>query len=62
MPHFLIGWKKTARCAGGDAAAQTYAIAESCRSKAQIVARDERESGERALSIWAIHSDTHLRH
>ena len=33
----------------GDAAAQTYAIAESCRSKAQIVARDERESGERAL-------------
>ncbi len=33
----------------GDAAAQTYAIAESCRSKAGIVARDERESGERAL-------------
>lgn len=33
----------------GDTAAQTYAIAESCRSKAAIVARDERESGERAL-------------
>ena len=33
----------------GDAAAQTYAVAESCRSKAGIVARDERESGERAL-------------
>ena len=33
----------------GNAAAQTYAIAESCRSKAEIVARDERESGERAL-------------
>ena len=33
----------------GNGAAQTHAIAESCRSKAQIVARDERESGERAL-------------
>ena len=29
--------------------ALTYAIAESCRIKAQIVAADERESGERAL-------------
>ena len=33
----------------GNSAAQTHAIAESCRSKAQIVARDERESGDRAL-------------
>ncbi len=32
-----------------DAAAQTHAIAESCRIKAEIVAADERESGERAL-------------
>lgn len=33
--------------AGGEARA--YAIAESCRAKADVVARDERESGERAL-------------
>ena len=33
----------------GNCAAQTHAIAESCRSKAQIVARDEYERGERAL-------------
>jgi 3-dehydroquinate synthase len=33
--------------AGG--AARTQAIAESCRSKAAVVARDERENGDRAL-------------
>lgn len=33
--------------AGG--AARTHAIAESCRSKAAVVARDEREHGDRAL-------------
>jgi 3-dehydroquinate synthase len=32
-----------------DVAALTYAIAESCRIKAEVVAADERESGERAL-------------
>jgi len=32
-----------------DASALAYAIAQSCRIKAQIVAADERESGERAL-------------
>lgn len=32
-----------------DAAALQYAIAQSCRNKAEVVAADERESGERAL-------------
>jgi 3-dehydroquinate synthase len=35
--------------AGGGNAAREHAIATSCRMKAAIVARDERESGERAL-------------
>ncbi len=33
----------------GDGAAMVHAVAHSCRMKADIVARDERESGERAL-------------
>ncbi len=33
----------------GDAAARRHAIAASCRAKAAVVARDERESGDRAL-------------
>ena len=33
----------------GDANARRYAIAQSCRHKAAIVARDERETGDRAL-------------
>jgi 3-dehydroquinate synthase len=33
----------------GDSAAITQAVAHSCRTKAAIVARDERETGERAL-------------
>ena len=33
----------------GDSAAITQAVAQSCRMKADIVARDERETGERAL-------------
>jgi 3-dehydroquinate synthase len=33
----------------GDEAARTYIVAHSCRMKADIVARDERETGERAL-------------
>jgi len=44
--HWLeTGWKDV--FAGG--AARTEAIAVSCRSKAAIVARDERENGDRAL-------------
>ena len=34
---------------GGDTAAIVHAVAYSCRMKADIVARDERETGERAL-------------
>jgi len=34
---------------GGDSDALLHAVAQSCRMKAAIVARDERESGERAL-------------
>ncbi len=33
----------------GDAEARRYAVIESCRAKAEIVAEDERESGNRAL-------------
>lgn len=33
----------------GDVAARTHIVAHSCRMKADIVARDERETGERAL-------------
>jgi 3-dehydroquinate synthase len=33
----------------GDGAAVVYAVATSCRMKAEIVSRDERETGERAL-------------
>ena len=42
-------------------AAREHAIATSCRAKAAIVARDERETGERALSISAILSVTRWR-
>ena len=38
-----------AKALAGDEAALTYAVAHSCRMKAAIVARDERETGERAL-------------
>lgn len=38
-----------AKALAGDAAATVHAVAHSCRMKADIVARDERESGERAL-------------
>jgi 3-dehydroquinate synthase len=33
----------------GDVAAQTHAVAQSCRAKARIVGADEREAGQRAL-------------
>ena len=38
-----------ARALAGDDAAMVYAVAHSCRMKAAIVARDERETGDRAL-------------
>jgi 3-dehydroquinate synthase len=38
-----------AKALGGDSDALVHAVAHSCRMKAAIVARDERESGERAL-------------
>jgi len=38
-----------AKALGGDEAAMVQAVAHSCRMKAEIVARDERETGERAL-------------
>ncbi len=38
-----------ARALGGDSAAMVHAVAHSCRMKADIVARDERETGDRAL-------------
>ncbi|HEX7726313.1 MAG TPA: 3-dehydroquinate synthase [Rhizomicrobium sp.] len=44
-------WLETngAAALAGDGAALTYIVAHSCRMKADIVARDERETGERAL-------------
>ena len=41
--------REMARLRARDAGALTHAITQSCRIKAQIVAADERESGERAL-------------
>jgi 3-dehydroquinate synthase len=38
-----------ANALAGDTAAMVHAVSHSCRMKAEIVARDERESGERAL-------------
>jgi 3-dehydroquinate synthase len=38
-----------AKALGGDGTAMTRAVAQSCRMKAAIVERDERETGERAL-------------
>jgi len=38
-----------AKALGGDAGAMVHAVAHSCRMKAAIVERDERETGERAL-------------
>jgi 3-dehydroquinate synthase len=44
-------WLETngAKALAGDREATTHAVAHSCRMKANIVSRDERESGERAL-------------
>jgi 3-dehydroquinate synthase len=38
-----------AKALSGDSAAISHAVAHSCRMKAEIVARDERETGDRAL-------------
>jgi 3-dehydroquinate synthase len=38
-----------ARALDGDGAAMVHAVARACRMKADIVARDERETGDRAL-------------
>ncbi len=47
----FFGWLEANmdRLLARDAEALTYAIGESCRIKAEIVAADEREAGERAL-------------
>jgi 3-dehydroquinate synthase len=41
--------KNAATALSGDAGAMAHAVAHSCTMKAEIVARDERESGDRAL-------------
>lgn len=47
----FFGWLEAnaAKASAGDSAAITNCVAHSCRMKAAIVARDERETGERAL-------------
>ncbi len=47
----FFGWLETngPALAAGDAAARAYAVRRSCEMKAEIVARDETERGERAL-------------
>jgi len=49
-PDFFAWLEQTgARLLEGDRAARQHAVAVSCRAKAAIVARDEREQGDRAL-------------
>ncbi|ANG98070.1 3-dehydroquinate synthase [Brucella pseudogrignonensis] len=48
-PDFFAWLEKNWREVFAGGAARTQAIAESCRSKAAVVARDERENGDRAL-------------
>ncbi len=47
----FFGWleQNGPALAEGDAAARTYAVKRSCQMKAEIVARDEKERGDRAL-------------
>jgi len=47
----FFGWLEAngPKALSGDSLAMTQAVAHSCRMKADIVARDERETGERAL-------------
>ena len=50
MRNFSSGWSRTRSAVlAGDEAAVTRAVAHSCAMKAEIVARDERETGDRAL-------------
>ncbi|MBO6717227.1 MAG: 3-dehydroquinate synthase [Rhizobiaceae bacterium] len=48
-PQFFDWLEKNWREVFAGGAARTEAIAESCRAKAEVVARDERETGDRAL-------------
>jgi 3-dehydroquinate synthase len=48
-PQFFAWLEKNWREVFSGGAARTEAIAESCRAKAEVVARDERETGDRAL-------------
>jgi len=41
--------KNGEKALGGDASSRTHIVAHSCKMKAEIVARDERETGDRAL-------------
>ena len=49
MPASSPGWRRTGRTSSRGGPAREHAIADRCRGKAAIVARDERETGERAL-------------
>jgi 3-dehydroquinate synthase len=49
LPFFEWLEQKMEKLLARDAAALQYAIARSCENKAEVVAADERESGERAL-------------
>jgi 3-dehydroquinate synthase len=48
-PHFFEWLEKNWRDVFAGGAARQHAIAESCRAKAEVVARDEHETGDRAL-------------
>ncbi len=48
-PEFFAWLEKNWREVFAGGAARQYAIAESCRAKAEVVARDEHETGDRAL-------------
>ncbi|MBZ0162812.1 MAG: 3-dehydroquinate synthase [Notoacmeibacter sp.] len=48
-PEFFAWLEGNWRAVFAGGAARTHAIAESCRAKADVVARDEREAGDRAL-------------
>jgi 3-dehydroquinate synthase len=48
-PDFFTWLEKNWRDVFSGGAARQYAIAESCRAKAEVVARDEHETGDRAL-------------
>lgn len=49
QPDFFAWLEKNWQAVFAGGAERTQAIAQSCRAKAEVVARDEREAGERAL-------------